>query len=142
MNVPVLMLDVRERASNLKALKKELKDDKEELFQMALAMDNELTEKLAEVGKADNFEICRLAFFHSLLLQDHGNQKKIPHTAPLYEAINLVRVQMASDESDSDKTQRRMLMDKISNHCLHQEFKNYWSLYPKAEVDRLACVCV
>jgi hypothetical protein len=42
---------------------------------------------------------------------------------------------MASDESDSDKTQRRTLMDQISNHCLHQEFKNYWSLYPKSEVD-------
>ena len=57
MNVPVLMLDVRERASNLKALKKEHKDDKAELFQMAVAMDNELTEKLVEIGRADNIYI-------------------------------------------------------------------------------------
>ena len=93
MNVPVLMLDVRERASNLKALKKELKNDKEELFQMAVAMDIELTGKLLEVGRADNYEACRLAFFHGLLLQDHGSRKKIPHTAPLYEAINETRKQ-------------------------------------------------
>ena len=135
MNVPVLMLDVRERASNLKALKKEHKDDKAELFQMAVAMDNELTEKLVEIGRADIYEACRLAFFHDLLLQEHGNQKRIPRTAPLYEAVSIVRAQMASEESDSDKTLRRLLMDQISNHCLHQEFKNYWSLYPKAEVD-------
>ena len=139
MNVPVLMLDVRERASNLKALKKELKDDKNKLFQMAVAMDNELTEKLIEIGRADNYEVCRLAFFHSLLLQDHGRQKKISPTAPLFEAINLVRTQIASDESDSNKTQRRILMDQISNHCLHQEFKNYWALLPKGEV-RSVCI--
>jgi hypothetical protein len=36
MNVPVLMLDVRERAPNLKALKKELKDNKEELVVQCL----------------------------------------------------------------------------------------------------------
>ena len=133
MRVPLLMLDLRERPVLQKM-------DPLKLFETAKKNDNELMDKLAEAGRTDIYELCRLSYLHSLLLQNHDSNAgiKVPDTAPLHQAISLVRTQMKSADNDDVRTQRRRLIDEVGEHCLHKEFQSYWALLPQAEIDRLA----
>jgi len=107
-------------------------------LQTALAQDVALGQALAAQGKADIYEVCRLAHLHSLVLQDPDitcpADTKADADDALWEAIEKMRARMR--QADSSNSDRLQLLGIIVDHCVQREFESYWQL--KSDDEKLA----
>lgn len=110
-------------------------------LQTALAEDVKLGQELAAKGKADIYEVCRLAYLHSLVLQDpditspSDAKTNVDDDDPLWEAIEKTRSRMR--QADNSNSYRHELLDIIVDHCVQREFESYWQLKSNHEKEAL-----
>jgi hypothetical protein len=135
-------------------------------LQEALEQDNALSADLASLpeGKADIYEVCRIAHLHSLVLQDPdilasankggiaddqaSGGAKVGGQLPVVEELAvrasdslgmaICKTRKKMERSDSSGAEKQKILDIVVEHCVHKEFQNYWQLKSRREVEELA----
>ena len=133
MKVPVLVLDIRQREdAHYKNF--DPKKNADELFEMMRLAEEDVFMKIQQRGSADVYEQCRLAHFHSWLLQDrdiilYGTKKGSQEMAirPLWQIIN---DKQKFREQESEESSKRPMAKKIAEFLVMMEYRAYWALIP------------
>ena len=163
MSVPVLLIDIRERKSYAKqslstpgetsgdaqssgdpnfhdGLKREKKKREiqgiRKLFVEMREKDLEFVEAMEKEGKADIYDLCRLAHFHSMLLMP----RKVESTKNMSLHAAIQNEFDASQTFTDDETVQmwEQLQSEIVEYLVDREFATYWQLKPAEEKDELA----
>ncbi len=144
MKVPLLFLDVRQdpahpdglghcsptgKAVSVQGGNNDLMLSLEE----AMRLDHELTNGLASQGKADIYEVCRIARFHSQFLAKKIDTEDKVEPATIWEAMEMTRKAMKSANNSEEIMRRQYMLDTIMEHCVQKEFENYWNLFSEKE---------
>ena len=142
MKVPVLVLDIRKRdlGQYQEADGKMLTGER--LFARMKEVEEELFESIKAIGSADVYEQCRIAHFHSMLLQDpdvsstgtYVQTKSRRHTQ-LFEAIRKRRESNRDKESEDES--KKPLARQIAEFLTRMEYRAYWTLLPKKRREKL-----
>jgi len=104
------------------------------LFDVAKQSDETYSARLMQIGRADIFETCRLAYFHSFLIQDREKTSSSARSKMrLYERIASEEETLQSATQDTSSKFRGLLLDKITDWCTQAEFRAYWELKSEAE---------
>ena len=144
MKVPLLLVDLRDRPGPDKYSVPGPEEDEQameqrenERLQEAIRLDNELTLELNRAGKADIYENCRIAYFHSRFLTSTsiGSEAEAKQSRPktIWQAIDMTRKLMQSAGSGEEAAKKQRLLDTIMDHCVQKEFENYWNLLSEEE---------
>ena len=99
------------------------------IFQKMKMSDELICNKLLAIGRADLFEISRLAFFHQHLLQassSAGNKGR--EGVKLYESILEEERAKVTASINYVARFKAILMNKVTDWCTQAEFKAYWAL--------------
>ena len=106
------------------------------LFEIARRHDEAYAQRLMEAGKADIYEVCRLAYFHSLFFQKdskpQGNERM-----SLYERILAEEKDLQAASVDVAGKFMNLLQNKVAEWCTIAEFRAYWALKSQDEKDEI-----
>jgi hypothetical protein len=147
MKVPLLLLDLRDRpvseseeveqTMSEQDRKEALEHHERERLAEAIRLDNELSIDLNRAGKADIYESCRVAYFHSRFLKStsSGSEAEVKRSRPktIWQAIDVTRKQMQNAGSGEDALKKQRLLETVMEHCVQKEFENYWNLLSEEE---------
>ena len=134
--VPMAGEDPKKFEQRIQDLQKKRVLQLRSLFEEIRQNDLKLEQELEEHGKLDPFEMCRLAHFHATLFPK-GKEAGSDPEQPLFEAIQLAFEAAQSFKDDEASKLLVALKDEIVEYLVDREFKTYWNLKPKAEIDRL-----
>mmetsp|Transcript_22971 Transcript_22971/g.58053 ORF Transcript_22971/g.58053 Transcript_22971/m.58053 type:complete len:625 (-) Transcript_22971:252-2126(-) len=129
MGIPVLLLDIRPKGLGAPY---DPSLSKQQLFEEAQRRFSELEADLAQEGKADLLEICRLSHFHSLLIEDivHPNtvheEEDSEKVMPLWKRIEDRKARDGAFASDSKED--KQMLQAVAEYLVDSEYKGFWSL--------------
>lgn len=107
------------------------------LFEVIKRVDEAYATRLMQMGRADIYEACRLAFFHSFLIQDREKWTAGASKMLLFETVAAEEEALQSASHDTSAKFRSLILNKTTDWCTQAEFRAYWELKPDVEKDEI-----